>query len=146
MSVLERIPYPRRLAARVWLLTVPSALLSFERRQHVPNIPIGRARLVGLLAVLAGVFLLLRGPAAASPPLDRPHGLSRFMERPGVGGGLLALSGVGLLTRSLLLMAYVLALALAFGQHNLDLEEPRLPGSSSDGADAPDFPDGETYI
>jgi hypothetical protein len=144
MSVLERIPYPRRLAARVWLLTVPSALLSFERRQHVPRIPIGRGRLLGLLVIGAGVFLLSRGQGAASPPLERPHGLSRFMERPGVGGGLLALSGVGLLTRSLLLVAYVLALALAFAQDNVDLEEPHLPGSGPEG-ETP-FEADETYI
>jgi hypothetical protein len=68
------------------------------------------------------------------------------MERPGVGGGLLALSGVGILTRSLLLMAYVLALALAFGQQNVDLEEPHFPGSGADGEDDTGIEDAEPFV
>jgi hypothetical protein len=51
-----------------------------------------------------------------------------------VGGALLALTGVGVLLRSLMLTAYALGLAFAFARDTVDLEEPQLPGR--DGADA----------
>ncbi len=68
MELLKRFPLPRRLAARLWLLTVPSALLSFERRQRLPKLPIGRGRLFGLLLLAAGVALALRGRQAGPRP------------------------------------------------------------------------------
>jgi hypothetical protein len=43
-------------------------------------------------------------------------------------GGLIVLSGVGLLVRSLVLIAYALGLAFAFAREAVDLEEPQLPG------------------
>ena len=54
MDLLKRLPIPKRLAARVWLLTLPSAVLSFERRQRIPRLPVGRGRLIGLPLAAAG--------------------------------------------------------------------------------------------
>jgi len=48
-----------------------------------------------------------------------------------VGGGLLALGGVGLLMRSLMLIAYAVGLAAAFSRELVDLEDPRLPGGAA---------------
>ena len=128
MELLKRFPLPRRLAARLWLLTVPSALLSFERRQRLPKLPIGRGRLFGLLLLAAGVALALRGRQAGPPPSERTGVPARFLERPAVAGGLLALTGVGLLTRSLVLIAYAFGLAFALSRDAVELEEPQLPG------------------
>ncbi len=127
MELLQRLPVPRRLAARVWLFTVPSAVVSFERRQGIPGMPIGRARLLGLALIAGGAAVLLRGRGAEVQPEAASRGLSRFGERPAVGAGLLVLSGAGLLLRSLMLTAYALGLALAFARHTVDLEEPQIP-------------------
>ncbi len=43
MDFLERV-LPRRLSSRVWLISLPSALVSFEKQQKMPKLPIGRAR------------------------------------------------------------------------------------------------------
>ena len=128
MELLKRFPLPRRLAARLWLLTVPSALLSFERRQRLPKLPIRRGRFFGLLLLAAGVALALRGRQAGPPSPERTGVPARFLERPAVAGGLLALTGVGLLTRSLVLIAYAFGLAFAFSRDAVELEEPQLPG------------------
>lgn len=130
MQLLQHFPLPRRLAARVWLLTLPSGLLSFERRQGIPKMPLGRGRLLGLLLIAGGLAALLRGEAGGRSG-GQARGLGRFQERPAVGGGLLALSGVGILMRSLVLTAYALGLAFAFARHAVDLEEPRLPHPGS---------------
>ena len=127
MELLRRFPLPRRLAARVWLLTLPSGLISFERRQRIPRMPLGRGRLLGLALIAGGLGVLLRSRSGARPGEDT-SGLARFRERPAVGGGLLALSGVGVLTRSLVLIAYVVGLAFAFARQIVELEEPQLPG------------------
>ncbi len=132
MELLKHFPLPRRLAARLWLLTVPSALLSFERRQRLPKLPIGRGRLFGLLLLAAGIALALRGRQAGPPPSERTGVPARFLERPAVAGGLLALTGVGLLTRSLVLIAYAFGLAFALSRDAVELEEPQLPGRAGD--------------
>jgi hypothetical protein len=127
MELLQHLPLPRRLAARIWLFTLPSALLSFERRQRIPKMPIGRGRFLGLLLVGGGAALFLRGQQLEERREVRPRGLSRLGERPAVGGALVGLAGVGLLLRSLLLTAYALGLAFAFARDAVDLEEPQLP-------------------
>jgi len=138
MNLLQHFPLPKRLAARVWLLTLPSAVLSFERRQRIPRLPAGRGRLLGLPLAAAGVAVILRGrPSARPEPVEGPAcaaaGLCRLRDRPAVGGGLLALGGVGLLMRSLMLIAYALGLAAAFSREMVDLEDPRLPGGAAPG-------------
>ena len=129
MDLLKRFPIPKRLAARVWLLTLPSAVLSFERRQRIPRLPVGRGRLIGLPLAAAGVAVVLRARRPA-PAACAAGGLCRLRYRPAVGGGLLALGGVGLLMRSLMLIAYVLGLAAAFSRELVELEDARLPGGA----------------
>jgi hypothetical protein len=133
MEFLQRLSIPRRLAARVWLFTVPSALVSFERRQRVPRMPIGRGRLLGLPLIAGGAALLVRSRGGREQPEAGSRGLARIVERPAVGGALLALTGVGVLLRSLVLTAYALGLAIAFARDAVELEEPQLP--RHDGAD-----------
>ena len=129
MNLLQRFPIPRRLAARVWLITLPSAVLSFERRRRIPRLPAGRGRLLGLPLAAVGVAVALRARRRA-PAACAAAGLCRLRDRPAVGGGLLALSGVGLLMRSLMLIAYALGLAAAFSRDLVELEDPRLPGAA----------------
>ena len=38
MSILDRLPVPKRLSARLWLITLPSAVVSFERRSRLPRL------------------------------------------------------------------------------------------------------------
>lgn len=133
MEFLQRLPVPRRLTTRVWLFTVPSALVSFEHRQRIPRMPIGRGRLLGLALIAGGAALLLRSQGAGGQPGAESRGLSRFRDRPAVGAALLALSGVGILLRSLMLTAYALGLAFAFGRHTVDLEGPQLPRQDAGG-------------
>ena len=132
MQLLQHFPIPKRLAARVWLLTLPSAVLSFERRQRIPRLPVGRGRLLGLPLAAAGLAVMLRGRPRPSP-VCAAGGLCRLRDRPAVGGGLLALGGVGLLMRSLMLIVYALGLAAAFSREMVDLEDPRLPGGAARG-------------
>ena len=129
MQLLQRLPIPKRLAARVWLITLPSAVLSFERRQRIPRLPVGRGRLIGLPLVAAGLAVVLRARRPA-PAACAAAGLCRLRDRPAVGGGLLALGGVGLLMRSLMLIAYAVGLAAAFSRELVELEDPRLPGAA----------------
>ena len=124
MRFLDRIPLPRRLPARLWLLSLPSALLSFERRQKLPKMPIGRARLLGLPVMGVGVLLCVwawRRPASLAADND-------LRRRPGTLGGLLVLGGVALLLRSLVLGAYSIAIALGANLNFITVEEPR-PGT-----------------
>src|SRR3972149_4508184 len=86
MNLLQHFPIPKRLAARVWLLTLPSAVLSFERRQHVPRLPVGRGRLLGLPLAAAGVAVVLRARRRA-PAACAAAGLCRLRDTPAVGGG-----------------------------------------------------------
>ena len=95
--------------------------------------PIGRGRFLGLALIAGGVAVLLRGPQAEGQPGAGSRGLSRFRERPAVGGALLALTGVGVLLRSLMLTAYALGLAFAFARDAVDLEEPQLPRRDAGG-------------
>ena len=124
MQLLQRIPLPRRLSARLWLLSLPSALLSFERRQGLPKLPAGRWRFLGVPLVAVGLAIWLgsqRGPASGSP---RDGPLGRLQQRPGTAAGLIVLAGVALLLRSLLLVLYALGLAFAGNTDIVTIEEP----------------------
>src|SRR3990172_9341179 len=112
MELLQRVPLPRRLSPRLWLISLPSTLVAFERRQRLPKLPIGRWRFLGIPLIAAGLGLWAwawRRPEA-SPGLYR---YTRWTRGPSITAGLLVLTGVAILVRSLLLVIYSLALALA---------------------------------
>lgn len=110
----------------MWLISLPSALVSFEKRQRVPRLPVGRARLLGIPLVAAGVGLALwawRTPGAAVA-LRGP--LAPLSRKPATLGGIMVLGGLGLLLRSLVLLLYSLGLAWASASGAITVEEPRL--------------------
>jgi hypothetical protein len=127
---LSSLPIPRQLGARVWLVTLPSAVLSFERRQKLPKMPIGQARLAGLAVLAVGALFILRASRSPTINVVAGSGLSRLREKPAVAGGLLAVIGAAFLARSFMLAAYTFALAFAYTREAIDLEEPRLPIAS----------------
>jgi hypothetical protein len=130
-----RAKIPRRLSYRVWLLTLPSALISFERRQNVPKLPIGRWRLSGVPLLAAGLALILLGTKGEGIRVRPDYtGLgSQLTQKPGAAGGIILLAGLALLLRSSVLGAYSAALLAASGSDAMSLEEPDvdalIPGS-----------------
>jgi hypothetical protein len=115
---------PRRLSYRVWLLTLPSALISFERRQKVPRLPIGRWRLSGVPVLAAGLGLILLGTRGEGLKIDYDGPGSQLTQKPGAAGGIVILAGLALLLRSSVLAAYSAALLLASGSDAMSLDEP----------------------
>src|SRR6266540_2267064 len=111
--MLDRLNLPRRLSPRLWLLTVPSALISFERRQSVPKLPIGTLRFAGVPLIAAGLalgFWSWRNPRAT---IKVPGPAQRLADQPATVAGLLVIAGAGLLLRSPVLLLYSLGLTVA---------------------------------
>ena len=102
MEFLQRVPLPRRLSPRVWLVSLPSALVSFERRQGLPRLPIGRWRLLGVPLIGAGLGLWACAWRCPKAPLLL-HRSTRWARGPNIMAGLLVLTGVAILLRSLAL-------------------------------------------
>jgi hypothetical protein len=128
MEFLDRLQIPRRLSSRVWLVTLPSALVSFERRQNLPKLPLGAARLAGIPLIAAGIGIAIwakrRGDAVSA--YEGP--MSNLARNPGTAGGIIALVGVALLMQSTALAAYSLGLVVASGTDALEIDEPDLEG------------------
>ena len=123
--MLDRLHLPRRLSSRLWLLTLPSALVTFERRQDVPKLPVGALRFGGVPVIAAGLALAVwawRNPKAT---LRYRGPAARLSEHPGTVAGLLVVGGTGLLLRSSVLMLYALAIAVAATTEAIDIDEPR---------------------
>jgi len=128
MDFLERLPLPRKLSSRVWLVSLPSALVSFEKQQKLPRLPVGRARLLGLPVVVLGVALAVwawRRPGAA---IAYNGPFSHLARRPATAGGILVLAGTSLVLRSAVLAAYALGLALVTQTGQIEIEDPELDG------------------
>lgn len=126
MELLQRLPVPRRLGARAWLITLPSALLSFERRQKTPQLPIGKGRFAGVAIIAAGAALVAwawRQPGAA---IDVKGPLAPLARKPATLGGIMVLGGVSLLLRSLVLGLYSVGLIWAAGSGSVTIEDPKL--------------------
>ncbi len=124
----DRLDKPRRLSSQVWLLTIPPALISFERQQAMPKLPIGALRFAGLPLVAAGVALAVwswRNPEADIPPVAGPA--ARLSTQPATLAGLLVVAGAGLLLRSAALTLYAVAVAAAVTTDTVQVDEP-LPG------------------
>ncbi len=123
--MLDRLNLPRRLSSRLWLLTVPSALVSFERRQNVPKLPIGALRFAGVPLIAAGFvlgFWSWRNPRAT---LQVPGPTQRLADQPATIAGLLVIAGAGLLLRSPVLVLYSLGLSFAATTEAIAVDEPR---------------------
>jgi len=125
MEFLKGLPLPKRVSSRLWLLTLPSALISFERRQGIPKLPVGRFRFVGLPLIAGGLALAFLVRKPVDTPLDSPGPLSRLAGKPATVGGVLVLGGVSLLLRSTALAVYSLGIAIAAGTDAVGVEDPR---------------------
>jgi len=128
MEFLERVPIPRRLSSRLWLISLPSALVSFERRQGVPRMPIGNLRYLGLPMIAAGVGLVLWGKRSPGASISHMGPLDHLARRPATLGGVLALGGAAVLLRSTVLACYSVGIAFAASGSAISIEEPDLPG------------------
>lgn len=125
MSILERFPIPKRLSARLWLITLPSAVVSFERRAGVPRLSLGRLRYAGVPLVVAGAVLFLLGARRPDASLSYPRALSRLPRRPATAGGILALTGVAFVLQSWMLCLYAAGITFASGSEDgIEIEEP----------------------
>ena len=125
MSFLQSIPIPRKLSSRVWLLTLPSALITFERRQGVPKLPLRKARFLGLPLIAGGLALGILGSRKGDvTPVPSRNPLSRLSAKPATLGGVLVLGGVSLLLRSAVLAAYSVGVAVAASSDAVTVEDP----------------------
>lgn len=123
--MLDRLNLPRRLSPRLWLLTLPSALVSFERRQNVPRLPIGALRFAGIPLMAAGIalgFWSWRNPRST---IQIPGPAQPLADQPATIAGLLVIAGAGLLLRSPVLLLYSLGLATAATTETIAVDEPR---------------------
>jgi hypothetical protein len=123
MNIAERL-LPKRLSARVWMITLPSAVFSFEQRSHVPKLPIGSLRYAGIPLIALGALLVLRSSARDEDADEPSSGPLSKLGNPATAGGLITLAGVGLLFRSLAICAYSLGLAVASSTKSVAIEEP----------------------
>lgn len=119
----ENVNLPRRLSAKLWLITLPSAIVSFERRTKTPKLP-KAGRVLGFVAGGAGValgFMALRAPETKFA-YDGP--LASIGRSPALAGGLLGLTGAAFITRSTLLLLYATGIAAAAATQRMEIEEP----------------------
>ena len=124
MSFLnERLGVPRKLSSKLWLITIPSAVVSFERRSDVPKLPgtgkaLGGVLLAGAMAVGA---LSMRSPKTN---LAYEGPLAPVVQKPATLAGILGLAGVAFLLRSTSLLLYSAGLAAVGGSGQVALDEP----------------------
>lgn len=128
MSFLhDRLGVPRKLSPKLWLITIPSAVVSFERRSDVPKLPSTGKALGGLLvagATAVGV-LAMRSPETK---LAYEGPLAPVVTKPATLAGLMGLAGAAFLLRSTSLLLYSAGLAAAGGSGQVALDEPS-PGT-----------------
>ena len=128
MDFFERLPIPRRLSSRVWLISLPSALVSFEKQQKMPKLPIGQGRFLGLPLVGLGVALAVWAWRRPGATIAYNGPLSHLAQRPATAGGILVLAGTSLFLRSLVLAAYSMGLAVITQTGQVSIEDPELDG------------------
>lgn len=122
--IQDRLGFPRRLGARLWLISLPSAVVSFERRSDVPKLPSAGSRAVGLALLLGAAvagFVSVRQP---NTRIAYEGPLAPVVSRPGTLAGLAGLGGLAFLLRSTTLLLYAAGLAALAGTGRLELEEP----------------------
>jgi protein-S-isoprenylcysteine O-methyltransferase Ste14 len=118
----ERLP--KHLSPRLWLITIPSAVVTFDRRSGVPQLPAAPSRIVGALFLAGGVALAVISQQKPEATIAYEGPLAPVARRPAILAGLAALIGVAFLLRSTLLVLYTIALAIAGGTERTTLEEP----------------------
>lgn len=128
MDFFERISIPHRLSSKVWLVSLPSALVSFEKQQKTPRLPIGQARFLGVPLVGLGVALAVWAWRRPGARVAYNGPFSHLARRPATAGGILVLAGTSLFMRSLVLAAYSLGLAVITQTGQLEIEDPELDG------------------
>ncbi len=132
--MLDRIrpPFP---SPRLSLLSIPSTLISFERRRRLSPLPVGRWRWLGVPLLAAGVALSVWSWRAlrqhGQGPVESPRtlveaGPYRYVRNPMWVGRVLGLSGAALLLRSWLLLLYVPVHAVWMHLYIVNVEEPQL--------------------
>lgn len=136
MDFLEWLPLPRKLSSRVWLVSLPSALVSFEKQQKAPKLPIGRGRLLGLPVMGVGAALAMWAWRRPGGTIAYNGPFSHLARRPATAGGILVLAGMSLFLRSVILAAYALGLALVTQTGRIELEDPELDGFMGHGRKA----------
>lgn len=120
----ERLGFPRRLSSRLWLVTIPSALVSFERRTDVPKLPGPGSRALGGLLLLAGAGLGVLAMRQPDTSISYEGPLAAVVSKPATMAGLTGLAGAAFILRSTTLLLYSLGLAYAGSSGQMDLEEP----------------------
>jgi hypothetical protein len=128
MSVLDRLHMPKHLSSRVWLLSIPSALITFERQQAMPKLPIGPLRLAGLPLLAGGLALAVWAWRSPEPAIRYNGPGARLTAQPATLAGLLVVAGAGLFLRSTAVTLYAIAVAAAAATETIDIDEPR-PGT-----------------
>jgi hypothetical protein len=126
MDFLERIPIPRRLSSKVWLVSLPSALVSFEKQQKMPKIPLGQGRLIGLPIIGLGAALVAWAWRRPGATVAYNGPFSHLARRPATAGGILVIAGAGLFLRSVVLASYALGLAVVTQTGQVEIEDPEL--------------------
>ncbi len=121
----ERLNVPRRLSARLWLITLPSAIVSFERRSDVPKLPSTGSRALGALLLVGAVATGIFASRQPNTSVAYEGPLEEVVSRPARLAGLMGLTGVAFITRSTLLLLYTIGLAALSSAGQMEIEEPR---------------------
>jgi len=115
---------PRRLSSRVWLLGLPSALTAFERRQHIPKLPIGAFRYVGIPLIVVGFGLGFWSWRNPNRTVQIGGPVQRLANEPSTVDGLLIIAGSGFLLRSPVLLIYTVAVGAAAITNTIEIDDP----------------------
>lgn len=119
----DNVNLPRRLSSRLWLITLPSAIVSFDRKAKTPKLP-KAGRILGFIAGGAGVALGIMSLRSPGTKIAYDGPLAPVGRSPAIAGGLLGLVGAAFITRSTMLLLYALGLTVAAGAEKMEIEEP----------------------
>ncbi|HEY5638758.1 MAG TPA: hypothetical protein VIW01_01760, partial [Dehalococcoidia bacterium] len=101
----EHLVVPKHLSSRLWLITLPSAVVSFEKRSDMPKLP-KAGRVLGFALGVAGAALGIMALRRPDTTLVYDGPLAPVARKPATAAGLLGLGAVALVTRSTFLLLY----------------------------------------